>query len=439
MVLAVFALVVAVPRAEAEFSPPVELAHGDYALGVAAATDAAGATTAILVGATSKRLLLRPSSVAPWPAGVVLPGALGVPVGPVVAANGQGAVAAAWRLDKPKRYGAIAAMAADPGGVLSTPVVVSPSDAGGVRHPAVAVGSGGDAVLAYNTNTRANHLSIVGAVAVSLRASGGSFGAPVVVDAKPSKAPAVALADDGRGVVAWIRDRRVWVASVDAVAGTVGEPKAVAPPTSLGGLAVAAGPGGAATVAWAAHLKGRAAIRAVHRGGGGAAFPRVASTVAETGRQQYVDDVALAADETGATTLGWSSRDYGRDGERTSPAAGVLTATLAPSGRFHTPVLAFQADGQDCASPLFAARAGRVFVAWQCTHGTTSTVSASPLPVVQPTTVLHRTYAHRIYDRGIQVTLGLDASGLATITTISSDAPDPTKVPTRQLLATTGR
>jgi hypothetical protein len=433
------ALAVVAPCADAAFSPPVELAHGDYALGASAATDAAGATTAILVGATSKRLLLRPDSLAPWPVGIDLPGDLGVPVGPVVAANGQGAVAAAWRLDKPKRYDAIAAMVKDPGGALSMPAIVSPADANGVRHPAVAVGSGGDAVLAYNTNTRANHLSMLGAVAVSVRASGGTFGAPVVVDDTSAKAPAVAIADDGRGIVAWVRGRRVWAASVDATAGTVGEPKAIAPRTSLGGIAVAVGPGGAATVAWVAHLKGRTAIRAVHRAGGGAPFPRAAQTVATTGLQQYVYAVNLAADETGRTTLGWSSQDYGPDGKRTAPAAGVLTATLAPSGRFHSPVLAFAANGQDCESPLLATRAGRTYVAWQCSHGTTSTVSASPLPVVEPTTILHRTYAHRVYDRGIQMTLGLDASGLATITTISSDAPDPTLPTPRRLLATTGR
>jgi hypothetical protein len=59
----------------------------------------------------------------------------------------------------------------------------------------------GDALLAYNTGTRAAHLSMRGEIAVTYRPHGGSFSTPVVVDRELGGAPAVAPAPDGSGIV----------------------------------------------------------------------------------------------------------------------------------------------------------------------------------------------------------------------------------------------
>jgi hypothetical protein len=428
--------------ASAAFPPPVPLAQGDYSLGLEAATDAAGATTVIFSGARGKRLLVRPSSTAPWPAPVALAGGLGAPVGPVVDAAGQGAVAAAWRLDKPRRYEAIAAMVADPGGPLSTPVIVSPRDANGVRHPAVAVGADAGAVLAYNTNTRVVHLSQRGAVAISLRARGQAFGEPVVVDEKPSSAPAVAIADDGRGVVAWIRERRVWSASVDADAGTVGAPKALTRAGSFGGLSVAAGPRGAATVAWQARRK-TVEVQALHRAAGASFRVAGAQTVFRAGKRGFLRDVRVVADEDGATTVAWSADTFGRKPSVgvNGVTSGIYAAVLKSSGRFGAPRTVFPDTTLNCRTPAVTARAGRASLAFECRDRRTTTVFATSLSATspRPVSVFAKTIAPRTYENQIPITLGLDAAGLATITLITTTPATPTSPQTRQVLTTTGR
>jgi hypothetical protein len=429
--------------ASAAFPPPVPLAQGDYSLGLAAATDAAGATTVIFNGGRGKRLLVRPSSTAPWPAPVALPGGLGAPVGPVVSAAGQGAVAAAWRLDKPRQYEAIAAMVADPDGGLSTPVVVSPRDANGVRHPAVAVGTDGGAVLAYNTNTRVVHLSQGGAIAISLRTRGQAFGEPVVVDEKPSSAPAVAIADDGRGVVAWVRERRVWSASVDAETGTVGAPKALTRTGRFGGLSVAAAPRGAATVAWQARRK-TVEVQALHRAAGASFRVASAQTVFRTGKRGFLRNVRLAADEDGRTTAAWSAETFGRTRSVgvNGVTSGIYAAVFDDSvRRFETPRVVFPDTTSNCSTPVVAARTGRAYLAFECRGSRVATVYATRLSAgsPRPVSVFAMAIAPRTYESPTPITLGLDATGLATITLITTTPATPTTPQTRQVLTTTGR
>jgi hypothetical protein len=98
----------------------------------------------------------------------------------------------AWRVDKPRTYSAIAVALRDPGGTLSAPIQVAGAAANGVRHPAIAVDPAGDALLAYDRDTRTTHLNRSGAIAVAYRRSGGSFSSPTIVDRTPSGAPAVA-------------------------------------------------------------------------------------------------------------------------------------------------------------------------------------------------------------------------------------------------------
>jgi hypothetical protein len=177
------------PAARAGFAAPVELATGAFAAAVD--TDAAGTTTLVMTTTSAPRLLERPRGGA-WSAAAPLPGDPASVTGPVVDAAGDGALGIAWRVDKPRTYSAIAVALRDPGGTLSAPIQVAGAAANGVRHPAIAVDPAGDALLAYDRDTRTTHLNRSGAIAVAYRRSGGSFSSPKIVDRTPSGAPAVA-------------------------------------------------------------------------------------------------------------------------------------------------------------------------------------------------------------------------------------------------------
>jgi hypothetical protein len=251
------------------FTAPTQLATAQYGLAAAVATDAAGTTTAVITGDGAPKLLERAAS-APWPAPARLPGDPRGMKGPVLAAAGQGALAIAWRVDTPRKYSGIQAALRDPGGALSTPIEIAGQDAGGVRHPALAIDPDGDALLAFNADTRKVHLSLKGAIAVSYRPAGGSFAEPTILDDTPSSAPAVALAPDGTGIVAWAHNRRVYAVSV--ADGQLGKVKEVAASRGLRNVYAAAGPGGQATIAWVGwrDRTRRYEIRALRRPAGGA-------------------------------------------------------------------------------------------------------------------------------------------------------------------------
>lgn len=218
------------PPAQASFGPPVQLTAGSYGIGVAADTDAAGLTTALVsTFGSAPRLFERPSGGA-WSPATPLPGDPKGMAGPVVDAAGSGALGIAWRVDAPRRYGGIDVAMRDPGGALGEPTEIAGDDAGGVRHPALAIDPQGDALLAYNTATRKVHLSLAGGIAIAHRNAHGSFAPPTIVDSTPSSAPAVAIGGDGTGVVAWTHGRRVSVVSVSA-AGEIGRSSGLPRPT----------------------------------------------------------------------------------------------------------------------------------------------------------------------------------------------------------------
>ncbi|MCW2993300.1 MAG: hypothetical protein JWQ18_795 [Conexibacter sp.] len=454
--LAILAVLVVPRAASAAFeAPPVEIGQGSYRVGVAAATDFAGATTAVLSGVGGgTRIVRRPSAAGPWAPSEKLPGReLGVVAGPVVAAAGAGALALAWRIDTPKRYSAIAALAADPGsGVLGAPVVVSPADAGGVRHPAVAVDGAGRAVLVYNTGTRAIHLSLRGGIAISLRAPGGAFGAPVIVDPTPSSRPAVALAPDGRGIVAWTHDRRVWAVSVDTVAGTVGKVVALTGAAAHLSVVATAGPDGGATVAWVTHRsvgKGSARrtfteLQAAHRAGGAAAFPKKLLSIGPPGgRRAYIPTIVAAADERGTATVAWTQRMFVPD--RSVGINGVTDSVQAATigngrGRFGATLVLRPEGAVDCETPSVAARAGVAVVAWACNDHRSETVSTrSTAPGATATPVLNYKLNARAASQPTPLVVGLDGTGTSTILAVTVDVPDPTQPQVSHVLATTGR
>jgi hypothetical protein len=373
-VLAVVVLTAAalVPPARASFGAPVQLADGSYGLGVAADTDAAGATTALVSGyGRGPRLLERPAGGA-WSAPAPLPGSPAGVAGPVVDATGDGGLGIAWRVDKPRSYNGIAVVLRDPGGTLSEPIEIAGADAGGVRHPALAIDPTGDALLAYNAATRNVHLNLRGAIAITYRKGGGSFAAPTVVDSKPSSAPAVAIGRDGTGVVAWTHDRRLYVVSVGAD-GQIGKVKRIASPDGVVGLVAAAGEGGAATLAWTNHHAGgtprrprtRYFVRALYRTAGHAFA--ATRTVAST--SDFVRSVSVGTDEDGRVTLAWAREHFGED--RSVGSGGVTSAVLATSAQagkpFPAPLVVARRGRRYLTPPDVAAANGRVALTWGST------------------------------------------------------------------------
>lgn len=358
---AVLAAAVLAPSASAAFTTPVELATAPYGLGVVADADGAGTTTALVSGAGhGPRLLERPLGGA-WSAPAALPGNPTGARGPVLDAAGNGALGIAWRVDQPRRYSGIAVAMRDPGGTLGDPVDIAADDAGGVRHPAIAIDPSGDALLAYNSDTRKTHLSLSGAIAIAYRRSAGSFSTPTVVDRTPSSAPAVAIGADGAGVIAWTHGRRVYVVTVDAN-GDIGKVKAFASPDGVSGLVAAAGADGAATAAWVSHhvTPGRTDVHALGRAAGHAfaAARIVASTT------HFVRDVHIAADEDARVTLAWGREhfDETRSGSRLKTS---IVATSARAGEpFPAPRVVVTRQGPDVTTPVVAGADGRAVLAW---------------------------------------------------------------------------
>jgi len=349
----------AAAAAAPSFAAPAELASARFGLGAAVATDGAGTTTLVITGSGAPKLLQRAAG-APWPAPARLPGDPRGMKGPVVAAARNGALGIAWRVDTPHKYGGIRAETRDPGGALSTPIEVAGEDAGGVRHPALAVDPRGDALLAFNTDTRKVHLSLRGAIAVSFRSAHGSFAEPVVIDDEPSTAPAVALATDGTGIVAWTHSRRVYAVSI--AGGRLGKVKEIAASRGLGDVVAAAGPRGEATVAWVRRAGDSRSfeVRAKRRAPGHTFAPeRVLAGV-----RGPISQVAIAADEQGRTTAAWTEDHFGRPGAVHPVTTTVRSATAAPGLPFGTPRVVAPARDRDRRSLSLAAAGGRVAMAW---------------------------------------------------------------------------
>ena len=203
----------------------MQLAAGSYGIGVAADTDAAGSTTALVAGyGHGARLFEHPPGGA-WSPATPLPGNPAGMAGPVVDAAGTGALGIAWRVDSPRSYTGIAVAMRDPGGTLARADRRSPAPtpaACAIRRSR----STPPATRCWPT-TRATakvHLNMRGAIAIAHRNAGGAFSTPTIVDRTPSSAPAVAMGSDGSGIVAWTHDRRVY-ASRSAPTGSIGKVK----------------------------------------------------------------------------------------------------------------------------------------------------------------------------------------------------------------------
>jgi hypothetical protein len=94
------------------------------------------------------------------------------------------------------------------------------------RHPVLAVDPAGDAIVAWETHTRAGWR-----VEAALRRAGASrFGRRWIVSraALGARGPVVAIAPGGEGIIAW-RDRRVVGAARASVSTGVGRPLVLGP------------------------------------------------------------------------------------------------------------------------------------------------------------------------------------------------------------------
>ena len=376
------------PAASAAFTAPVELATGSFGLEVVADADAAGRTTALVSGGGHGPGLFERTPGGACSARTSLPGQPAAVKGPVLDAAGQGALGIAWRVDKPRRYDGIGVAMRDPGGTLSEPAQIAGPDAGGVRHPALAIDPAGDALLAYNSDTRKVHLSLRGAVAIAYRKSGGSFSAPTVVDRTPSSPPVVALARDGSGIVAWTHDRRVYVLSVGA-GGALGKVKPIASPAGVADIVAAAGSDGAATLAWTNHRvlstqrspRTRYYVRALTRAAGRAfgATQVVATTTA------FIQGLAAASDEDGRTTVAWNEDHFGQPGGSSAVPRAVRAASARAGAPLSAARLIATRRGTNATTPAVAAANGRVALAWSLapTRSATS-VQAAVGPAAAP-------------------------------------------------------
>jgi hypothetical protein len=409
--------------ARASFAPPVQLATAKYVVNAATAADAAGTTTVVATGTAGGPLLFEHPRGAAWSPGMRLPGRPHGVAGPVVDARGDGALGIAWRVDSPRRYTGIAVALRDPGGVLSEPIVVAGADAGGVRHPALAIDPAGDALVAYNSATAKVHLNLRGAVSVAHRSAGGAFSTPTVLDRAVSRPPAVALGSDGSGIVAWTHDRRVYVVSVGPD-GSTGKVKSFASPTGVGSLVAAAGAGGAATVAWTSHhaVEGRTPrtryyVRALSRAAG-RAFGAVQDVATTT---EFIGEIRIAADEAGRATLAWTEDHYGR--APSGGANGNTSAVRASTARVGRPFAAAREVAarhtRFFTTPAVAAAGGRAALAWGLSPTRTDLgVQAAIGPAGgpgAPQTVVAKPLSPGYYRSPPAIAVALDPNGTATV------------------------
>lgn len=433
------------PPARASFGEPAELARGSAGFALAAAADAAGLTTLLTSsGGQGPRLYEHPAG-GPWSAATALPGDPKGVAGPVVDGAGRGALGIAWRVDVPRHYSGIDVAVRDPGGTLGPPVQVAGPEAGGVRHPALAIDGAGDALLAYHVGTSATHLNRGGGIAIARRSAGGGFSQPTVVDRAVSSAPAVALEPDGTGIVAWTHDHGVYAVSVDA-GGRLGKVKRIASPGPVTSLVAAAGRDAAATLAWIGDHKvgkGRTArtsrdVNAIGRTAGHT-FAGV-GTVAST--TDFVRSVSIAADEGDQVTLAWSREHFGDDHSiGTNGVTSVVLATTAVAGeRFPVPRTVASGGRLYRGTPALTAAQGRVAMSWgfqadRNDFGVQAVVGRPP--ALGPSQTLARLSDVPSYGGLPPSVPTLAPAGVATVAYVASVGKPPA-VPVVRLLAADG-
>lgn len=283
LTLAVAAMT-ATSASAAPLGPPQVLATAPMEMALVAAGDRDGNAVLVLRPGGGAPVVFERQAGGGWSGPAALPGR-GVRPSLQVAAAGSGAAAIVWRRAD---YGAIQATLRAPGGTFGAPVTVAGPSAGGVRHPTLGVDARGGAVVAYQAGVLQRSQRQGGArieVAVH-RPGAGGFGRPVVLTRGPAGAPALAVNDDGNAVVSWRRGARVEVVSITA--GRVGETRVLGRAYGSWNPGVAIGRGGDAVVAWSS-LRNESRPPAVER--------FVAASV-RRGRDRFARPDVLTSDET---------------------------------------------------------------------------------------------------------------------------------------------
>jgi hypothetical protein len=357
--------------AQASFSPPEQVAAaGAYHRGFGAVADATGRVTiATRSGSAVPRLIERLSGGPAWadlPPGLPLARRSYV-YKQSISAAGNGALAVARVILGGSRPSTVLVAIRPPGGTLAPPIAFGGAAARGVNEAAVAIDAAGDVLLAYETAVGRSHLGLQGEIAIAYRPAGrAAFVGPVVVDHVLGNPPAVALAADGTGVVAWTRRGTLMAASVGR-GGRIGRAEPIARPVSTAHPVVAAGPRSAATVAYRLNettvrgekITRRSTVRSVDRPPGGTfGRPRRVALVPGLSRE-----LALAADEQGRATLAWTEVAFD---ERPVARGRVWTAAARAGRPFGRPRFVARRDSPAFGEPVsVAARGGHVALAWR--------------------------------------------------------------------------
>ncbi len=203
-----------------------------------------------------------------------------------------------------------------PGGTFAAPVVVARPGGREVLQVAAARSAGGDAVVAW-VEAGGGHAHVF----ASLRPAGGAFGAPAVLDSSRAAVDlAAGMSAGGDAVLAWsdaaprdrLPERTRALTSIATTGGTFGAARVVARAGRAVALAVA--DDGRALVA----VSAQDALRVAERPPGGA-FGRPVR-VARTGASQ----VAVALADGGRAALFWVSASSGAAGIVTRAASGAF-------------------------------------------------------------------------------------------------------------------
>ncbi len=286
-----------------------------------------------------------------------VPGADGRSNSLVVAASAGSHAGVAWRQDSPRKYSAVQVLLREPVGGA---VTIAGPDAGGVRYPALGVDGLGGAVLAYSTGTNATHLNQRGRVAIAVRRPGAAWSAPRAVTPGYASPPAVAVAPNGEGLVAWIRNGRLEIVSVTN--GQIGRVKRLGAASRE--FAIAIGAAGRAVVAWRQRLRGRVAIWASTRAASG-----VFSRARVLSRPAFSRDVAVAVNDDGRALVAFNDEDFTNSRERRARGYnGIYARVFATIGstrgaRFARPQAISPAEGY-ASAPRVAAVASGFAAAW---------------------------------------------------------------------------
>jgi hypothetical protein len=184
---------------------------------------------------------------------------------------------------------------------------------------------------------------------------------------------------------------------------------------------------------------------AVLRRPAGRAFTGRKRTIVErVGKAQFVQDLAIAADEDGRATLAWSPETFGqgRSVGINGVTAAVHVATADPeASAFVRPKTLLDHGKRDCMPPSVAAAAGRAVVAFRCLTRTSGIVFAVSLDGGVPgprSTVISGPIPSSFSAQRAALTAGLDTTGTATLI-IVDPRPATVGLTTQHILASTGR